>query len=662
MLLALAFLLLSLALGFLLVKLLRFFDSLLETFALGAPVGIVLSSFLVLGLEALARGFSDYVFYFSLAIIALVLIALCSLYRKALRPGRLALRKAKLTAMPKEIAYVILLVYGVIAFVLLTSLYMYNGALYCLGPSICSDLLYHIGIGNSLIYSGFPPQFPYTIGAVNVFPFINDFYSALLIKYGLGLVGAAIVPYLILFLSAVVFTTEFAYAVLKSKFATLAAMLVFWFGSDFIMAFILYPLSSMFPSFPNNLAPLSYFMHDYGINATGISALIATSGTIISGWTSIIYQNLLPQRGFVLALPLGISLIYFAYQLTFSRKRFTRWQMLLIGAIAGLMPLTHPITLLVLAFVGAFVFLKLFADRKRRREVAALAFYVLLPAVILALPQALYMASQPPVPGRYHFVYNVYYRTGSGIVSTIISNIVYVPSFWIDLVGLPLLLAIIGYKLAKKEARQFLLPFIAIWIMLTIFSFELDGSDANKLFLYIFLMLSIFSGYVFANLYKRKLGWKLVAIALVLANMLNFPVVYLHWAGMPFQWISSSEINASLFALHNTSSSSLFAVSDYASLQNTVTSLGGRRALLAMYPYTEIDEYTYPLSQLIEDNDRIFATGNCTLIRSLNVSYIYLLSNNTNDTSPFANQNFTEVFSQPDPLRGAVIHIYKALC
>lgn len=659
MLLAIAFLLLSVALGFGLVERLKFFDSLLETFALGAPVGIVISSFLAFALDALSGGFSDLVFYISLAIMAL---SLAFLYRNELRTGRFALRKMRLTSAPKEIAYAIFAIYGVIALVLLTSLYMQNGTLFCISPSICSDLMYHIGIGNSVIYSGFPPKFPYTIGATNVFPFINDFYSALLIRYGLGLVGSAMIPYLILFLAAVVFTTELAYAILKNKFAATASMLIFWFGSDFIMAFILYPLSSALSFVPNELIPLSYLLQDYHISATGIGAILATSGTIISGWTFILYQNLFPQRDFVLALPLAAALIYFSYEFLFSKKRFNRWQMVLVGVIAGLMPLTHPITLLVLIFVGAFVFIKLFADRKRRRELKALALYVFLPALILALPQVAYMASQPPVPGRYHFVYQYYFKEGSSVASTILTNLVYVPSFWIDLVGLPLLLAIVGYALAKKEARSFALPFIAIWIMITIFSFELDNSDAEKFFMYTFLMLCILGGYVFASMYKKGFGWKLLAIALVLANIANFPVFYARWAATPLPWLSASELNASAFALHNTSSSSLFAVSDYGSLQDTVSSLGGRQALISMYPYTEIDEYTYPLPQLVSDNTRIFATGNCTLIRSLNVSYIYLLSNSTNDTAPFSNSNFTQVFSQPDPLRGATLYIYKSLC
>ncbi|MDE1855340.1 MAG: hypothetical protein KGH57_03430 [Candidatus Micrarchaeota archaeon] len=660
MLLAILFLLLSIAVGFGIVERLGFFDTLLENFALGVPAGIVISSFIVLGLYVLQRGFTDATFFISLVIMAAVIVLL---YWKRLSTGRFAPGRVRITPMPKGIEYTMLLVYGIIAFVLITSMYMYNGSLYCVGPAICSDLLYHMGIGNSVIYGGFPPKFPFTIDTLNVFPFINDFYSALLMRYGFGLVAAALLPYLLLFLSAVVITTELAYLVLKNKFATLAAMLVFWFGSDFIMAFIVYPLNAALPFIPSELFPLSSITRDYGVTASGIGALFASTTLIISGWTSILYQNLLPQRGFVLALPLGVMLIYFAYQFLFKKRRFTRPQLAFIGVIVGLMPLTHPITLVVLAFVGAYVLLKLLLDSKRRSELRTLALYVAVPAAVLIIPQIAYMASQPPVPGRYHFVYQYFYPTTGNLVSNILSNMVSVPSFWIDLLGVPLFLAVAGYVFARKEFRSFVLPFLAIWIFVTIFSFELDGSDANKLFMYVFLMLCILGGYVFAKLYSMKLAWKFLAVLLILANIANFPAVYGRWVVVnPLQWLSSSELNASTFVMGNTSINSVFAVSDYSTLQQTIPSLGARQTLLSMYPYVQIDEYTHPLNQLILDNEQIFSTGDCSLIRSLNISYVYLLSNSTNDTVPFTNSNFTLVFSQPDPLRGAVINIYKVRC
>lgn len=659
MLLAVAFLLLSFALGLAIIERTRFFDSVLENFALGIPIGIAISSFIVLGFDALAGGFSDSVFYMSLLV---MLLAIIVLYRRELLSGRLRIRKLKPTSVPKSVLYIILLIFGIIAFVLLTSVYMSNGTLYCIGPSLCSDLFYHMGTGNSVIYSGFPPKWLFTTNAINVFPFINDLYSALLINYGLGLVPSVIIPYLVLFFSAVTLTTEFAYFVLKNRFATLASMLVFWFGSDFIMAFIAYPLSSALPGIPNNLPPLASILANYHSSATGFGALLATSSFIISGWTSILYQNLFPQRGFVLALPLGIALLFFAYQFLFAKKRFTKAQLLLIGVIVGLMPLIHPITLLIFAFVGVYVFLKLLLDKERRREIAAIALYVVLPALILALPQVIFMTSQPPVPGRYHFVYQYFYTTGHGFVSDLLTNLVQVPFFWIDLVGLPIFMAIAGYVLAGKNMRSFFLPFLSIWIFVTIFSFELDGSDANKLFMYVFFSMCILSGYLFSRLYRKGVAWKAFAVVLVLANVLNFAAIYGYWASLTLPWISPAEFNASEFALHNTSANSIFAVSDYSSLQQPISSLGGRQTLLSMYPYVEIDEYTHPLSQLISDNSQIFSTGNCTLLRSLNISYVYLLSNSSNSTTPFLNQNFVQVFTQPDQLRGATIFIYKVLC
>ncbi|MDE1855339.1 MAG: hypothetical protein KGH57_03425 [Candidatus Micrarchaeota archaeon] len=660
MLLAVVFLMLSVAFGFGLVERLNFFDSVLKNFAFGAPVGISISSFTVLVLYALQRGFNDNVFYVSILIIALFVFVL---YRNELSMKGLRKRKIKPTYLPKAVLYTIILVFAIIAFVLITSLYVSNNSLYCVGPQICSDLLYHIGVGNSVIYSGFPPKYPFTIDALNVFPFISDFYSALLMKYGLGLSQSIVIPDLILFFSAVAMTTEFAYAVLKNKFATLAAMLIFWFGSNFIMAFIIYPLNSTFPFIPSVFPPLPALLSYYGISATGLSALLKTFSFTLSAWTSIIYQTLLQSRGFVLALPIGVALIYFAYEMLHRDRKFTKAQLIFIGVIVGLLPLIHPVTLLALAFVFLYLLIKIVASKKERRERLKLMLFIVVPALILATPQILYMTSQSTVPGRYHFVYQDYYFLhGSSIVSSLLADLVQVPALWIEKIGIPLILAAFGYKFASKEARSFMLPFIALWIFLTVFSIQPENEDGPGFFLFVFLMMSVFDGYALAKLYSMKFTWKLIAVVLILCVIGNFPAVYAYWAKAPYEWVSSTEMNASSYARNSTSNSSIFAVSDYVSLLEPISSLGARQTLISIEIDMSVDEYTVSPSKLAKYNKEIFNTGNCTLIRSLNVSYIYLLSNSTNDTIPFSNQNFSQVFSQPDSLRDATIYIYKVLC
>ncbi|MGC8687698.1 MAG: hypothetical protein ACP5RM_03300 [Candidatus Micrarchaeia archaeon] len=662
MLLALLLFGLSILLGISIMSKIGFADNAIAKLAFSFPVGIASSGFILLALYFANGYFDNFVFY--LALMAIAILSVVLLYPFRLTGfGLYGSRKGKDKIAFRKVIAISLVVYAIIAMVLIISIYMKNGTLYCVGPALCSDLMYHIGIGNSIVYTHFPPKYLFTIDTINVFPFISDFYSAVLMRYGMGLLLAVMLPYMLLFFSAVVGTALLSYRITKSPLAVAITLLVFWFGSDYAMAIMLYFLSSLNPAIPNFFPPLGTLLGNYGISATGFHAIFDSAELIASGWTSIIYQILMPQRDFVLGLPIGIMLIYAIYAFGFDRAHLSKTDFAFLGIMFGMLPLVHPVTMEVVAVVGAFGFAYLLTDRKKRKDALVGLLFVTIPAICLAVPQLTYMTHQRLASGWYRFVYQYFMPyTGNAFTSTLYGA-VNIILYWIEMVGIPLLLAIVGLKLAPKKARMLFIPFLALWVFISVYAVQPLVADSNKVFLYVFLLLSILASYPVAWLYSnRKIFAKALAIVLVALVSMNFVFMYTHWATYPFHWITKADFNATDFILHNTSQDAIFAVSNNESLIQIVSSLGHRQTLISFEPYVTIDEHTYPMQQLDAANAQIFDYANCTTIKAYNISYIFYQSDNASGERVFENANFSLVYNTTDRENGDIIAIYKASC
>jgi len=653
---------LSISLGIGILSRVSFADNALTKIAFGLPAGVVASSFILLALYAINGYFDNTVFYIGLVIIAALSITLLYPFKfKGFNLYRTGKNKNNERSFKKVIIWS-LAVYAIIAFVLISSLYMKNGTLYCIGPSICSDLMYHVGIGNSLIYTHFPPKYTFTIDAKNVFPFISDFYTAVLIRYGLGLVWAVLLPDLMLFFSAVLGASLLVYRMTKNTFISISTMFIFWFGSDYIMGIILYYLSSITSLIPNVLEPLNVLV-GYGVSLTRFSAILSSAQFIVSGWTSIIYQILLPQRDFVLGLPIGIMTLYAIYLIGFEKIKFEKKDLVFLGIMVGTLPLVHPVTMEVTVAVGLFAFAYTLLDKKRRKEVIYEFALILIPVICLAVPQLLYMTHQELAAGWYRFIYQNFIPATGNVFTSALYGVLNIAVYWLEMVGIPLILAIIGFKLAPKKIRIMFMPFLLLWVFITVYAVQPNPTDSNKIFVYIFLMMSVLASYPLLWLYNRKsLLVKVAAIVIIASISLNFAFVYRYWAMSPLPWITSAAFNATNFILQNTNQSAIFAVSNNESLLQVVSSLAHRQTLISVEPYVAIDEYTYPLQQLNSINAQIFEYGNCTAIRDYNISYIFYQESNVSGEKVFENSDFKLLYNTTDQLRNRVIAVYKAAC
>jgi len=233
--------------------------------------------------------------------------------------------------------------------------------------------------------------------------------------------------------------------------------------------------------------------------------------------------------------------------------------------------------------------------------------------------------------------------------------------------SIPAILALIGIKYAKRDLKLFSIPFLILFILINVYTFQPNAADENKMGVYILFILAIFSAYVLEALWRKGIFSKVLAGFLILITIGGFISPYYYWITKPFVLFSKPQLETAQFILNNTSPNSIFATNDYENRFQLVSSIGARETLISIYPYVSLDVHTLPLETLVNINNEIIEDASCRAAEEYNVSYVYFRTSNLNDTEAFNNNsNFSEVYfkvdNQTDNPDGRYLIIYKSLC
>ena len=203
------------------------------------------------------------------------------------------------------------------------------------GDNYGTDFLFHISIGNSLVYSGWPPKLLYANYSPNVFPFISDFFMSILIFNGINPVVALYMMNLLLYFSIAVSLAYFISIIIKNKVAAVFGVILFLFcsvGANMILIYI----------FHINLPYFSYsIIQNMGNNPIGIITFP------LMNFADPLENNFAPQHDYVFAFPLIIMIITVLYIKFLKSDKENKVNtidkpLLFIAVIIGLLPLTHP--------------------------------------------------------------------------------------------------------------------------------------------------------------------------------------------------------------------------------------------------------------------------------------------------------------------------------
>jgi hypothetical protein len=404
-----------------------------------------------------------------------------------------------------------------------------------------------------------PPSNPIFAGERLTYPFLINFLSGTLLAAGASLVTSYLMPAFILL--PVFFTLFYVFSRrLTGNHVAAVVALILLVGSGSVLGWLQLKTDVR----ETSLAPLNFLLHlprDY----TG-------AGTNPDGhhFLNIILAGLLPQRSFLLGMPLAMAIVLvLQHALATGRTR----TMLLAGVLAGVMPLAHAHTVLVL--MPAIILIALFYTKQRFPAFPdASRFWAcfLLPAFIIGLPEILYFVTGTPDGGSPFLRYAPGWTAGE-------MNPVW---FWLQNTGLylPLIVGALLWR-APRPAKLFAIAGLIIFAVANIFAFAPWAWDNYKLLIY-WLMFSLpLVGWLAAQGLASRRIWIVAPTLLLIILHAQTGLIDLIKTALPTAqtWIDWDN-DAIAFANHIQAITPRQAVIVTAPYHNNPVALSGRRAYL----------------------------------------------------------------------------------
>ncbi len=623
------------------------------------PIGFTLASFIVTAQDALVGSFSDLLMVSASAV---MLAMFAALYLKSSDAQMYRLPVLKKQVSSEKLFHAVMLSIVAFFFMLQIAGVYHNPTGIVGGDNYGTDFLFHISIGNSLIYTSWPPKLLYADFARNVFPFIADFYTSMLSYNGVPYTLALYMMNLPLYFSIVFGTVYFITLLTRRRIAAAFGLLSFVFcslGFSMILLYLLHigavamPYSQVasLASNPINLVTYTYF-----------------------NFSDPMESNFAPQHDYVLGWPIAMLILAVLYSRYFEGKRGrtrvaakqSARPLLLVAVMTGLLPLTHPFSLIfVFIFtVTAFAYSMLQKGRKRTfvREWVPFAAVVL----ALALPQILYIKSGSLAHGFFGSVLGIQFWSSPSILVAVLTHI----AFWFGVIGTLLVTGLIGMYFFRKRLVIFV-PAFATLVLVNLVRFSPSFGDSNKLTMYLLLFLAAATTELYYVLWKRGAAFRAIAAFLFIAIVFSGVMAeYYDLFQGAYPIASNVELNMSSWAINNTNVSNTFVDSCYNTVFGITSSIGARRTLMEILDYIPLAGiYNYNPGVVDIQSRSFMLSPSCGFVNEYNVSYV-ALENLTTFASVWCDPVNYTAFSNSSEFRlvktfgpaGNKITIYKPLC
>ncbi len=624
--LAIAFLLLSLAAGLSLAyaipaKQLRLEDRLFMAVPVGFAVGGLLTFLLglVFDLGALTVTIASF-----LLMIGSIEAWFRRSWRERLRGDWRDLRKRIRKREGFLPALTFLLLGTMLTFIYWNSVFYLDGELYVAFSNVWGDWAQHLAQINSFAHGkGLPPEFSYLSGHKITYPFLTNFYSAVLIKGGLGMLWAIKFPGVLLALSGLGLLMTFARLTIGR--GTWLVPLLFYFAGG--LGFV-----NFFTDLAKSHQPLLEFLAAQPHPATSVFEDVPITHL---NWINTIFAYLVPQRAFLFGLPLLLAIVSLLY---LGLKDKNRWLMLSAGLLSCLLPLvhTHSLVFLGLLTVGLIPLTWKHLAGRRKRRLKDLAFWLWFVGPILAVagPQFLWLVSGTDTGKFIRFQYG--WTKGS-------DDLLW---FWLKNAGLFIpLLGIALLRFRKEPAQRLLVSFTLaagfVWILANLFVFQPWDWDNSKLLVYWFVISLPIVTLLLLRWADRGLwasaGVFAIVLTLTLAGAADVSRALQPWA-YKVQMFDRTGLEIGRTVLERSAPDSVWLTSQL--VNNPVSLLGGRSVVLG---YTgNLWSYGLDFAQRERDVKTMFEGGPEAerLLRQYGVDYVTIGPAEENDEGYEVNKAF----------------------
>lgn len=415
-------------------------------------------------------------------------------------------------------------------------LYFENGNIMTGWATVWADWAAHLTYTTSFVYgNNFPPQLPIFPPQVFSYPFLVDFLSAILMKLGVDLVLAQVIPSLLTMLAGFILFTWLIYKVSAKIRITLITTLLFFCNGG-----------------------LGIF---YKLQNPQIFELTKIPIANIQ-WMSFLTSQFVPQRGLTMAFPFALTIFYLFYEIW--KGNLTKRIYFTAGLLTSLLPLVHMHSFLICLGLAFFLFLKSLRNPK-------LWLYFFLPLLLISVPTIFIFFARATGD---HFI-----RLQIGWLAKENWWV-----FWFKNAGLMSLLPVIGFIKAPRQFKLISLPFWTIFIVANLVVFQPWDWDNTKLFLYWYIGAAFLSGWLIDWLLQKNLIIKLGAVILIglsIASGLYDNLLLTRTEQNKLVFFTAEQIDMAKIIRTITPPNSLFLTAE--NHDNPIAALGGRKILMG-YP------------------------------------------------------------------------------
>jgi hypothetical protein len=432
------------------------------------------------------------------------------------------------------------------------SLVQDSTGVYSAGSTWADFGLHAAVISHLAAFDRMPLDLPVASGAHLTYPFLVDFLSALYLRDGWSMHLSLFLPGVLLALACCQLVLSFSlrlFGHVGAAIGGLALFLLMGSAAGSRLAYADWRASGQ--SLPDFLSALP---RDYTV-------LSAENGNV----TNLVTTTLLPQRSVLFGFGVGLTVLILLHT---ARQTDERRYLLAAGVLIGLLPMAHPHTFIACGFVlGALIVDTAFRLRRPPwSQLAAAGIALALGAPQLAWQQ---LANGNGTGGRFRLGW------AQGPAESIWS-------FWWNNFGLMgILFIVIPFLLLRPVWRLYLvwyLPFLAILVVTQVYVFQPFEYDNLKLINYIYLMASLFAGFLAIQAYRSS-RWSLAllvpaALIVVIPGLLSIT----HEFQLRYQFADNSDMALGAWVRAKTVPGAVFIGTDRPT--QPVATLGGRSIVL----------------------------------------------------------------------------------
>lgn len=487
----------------------------------------------------------------------------------------------------------------------------------------------HLSLIHSFVFGdNFFPTNPVFSGIKLSYPFLSDFYSAVLVKCGLTIGQATALPSVVLLVALVVLIYSFFSRITKSKIVAFIAVFIVFFtgGLGFWQFFDDISKSNLL------METLKFPPHEYThLDDKNIQFI------------NLVSSALIPQRASIFGLPMFLSvLLIIKVGLEKLQKRY----FFVAAILTALMPFLHAHSLLALIMVLLIIAPLSLIKNSHGNFKGKLLLWSIFSLVSLAVITPQFVLFYPDNSSRVMFL-------KIGWLTTPKDNNPFI--FWFKNAGfLPILTFLAFFIASKEKIKEFLfyyLPFVVLFIISNFIIFQPYDYDNSKILYYWYIFSSPLAAYFIVRIWKTKY-LKLIGISLFVITIASgaLDVFRLtNYQKNKIQLIDKKSIKIAHFIKNKTSPKSIFVTAS--NHNHPVPTLAGRTILMG-YPgwlWTYAIDYSQreaDITEIYSATDRVKS-----LINFYNVDYIFIGPIERERyviNEPFYEKNFPIIYKDND--------------